>query len=88
MSVRIQIAIIVYMMVQAIMFGVGVVLVLATPLKEMAMTLLPWVIVATSLLSIPASWWIAPRLRARYWRDRGVRADVISGPADASREPV
>jgi hypothetical protein len=88
MSVRIQIAIMVYMMVQAVMFGVGVVLVLATPLNDLAMLLIPWVVAATSVLSIPVSWWIAPRLRARYWRGRGVRADFISGPADASRETV
>ena len=88
MSVQIQISILVFMMVQAVVFGIGVVLMLATPLKDMAMTLFPWVIVAASVVSLPVSWWIAPRLRARYWRERGVGADVISGPADASREPI
>ena len=37
MSVRFQIAVMVYLMVQAVMFGIGVMLVLATPLARDAM---------------------------------------------------
>ncbi len=70
MWVRIQIAAIVYLMVQAVMFGIGVMLVLGTPLADMAMTIMPWVVATTAVLSIPISWMIAPRLRARYWRVR------------------
>jgi hypothetical protein len=79
MWIRVQIAAMVYLMVQAVMFGIGVTLVLGTPLADMAMTLMPWVIATTAVLSIPISWMIAPRLRARYWRERGL-SDIISGP--------
>lgn len=80
MWVRIQIAAIVYLMVQAVMFGIGVMLVLGTPLADMAMTIMPWVVATTAVLSIPISWMIAPRLRARYWREKGLKSDMISGP--------
>ena len=79
-DIRIQIAAMVYLMVQAIMFGAGIIIVLATPLNAMAMQLIPWVVGVTAILSIPISWLIAPRLRARYWREKGVRSDFISGP--------
>lgn len=55
-------------MIQAVLFGAGAVLVLATPLKDSAMELMPLVVVATSVIALPLSWWLAPRLRARYWR--------------------
>ncbi len=80
MWVRKQIAAIVYLMVQAVMFGIGVMLVLGTPLADMAMTIMPWVVATTAVLSIPISWMIAPRLRARYWREKGLKSDMISGP--------
>ena len=80
MNVRIQIAAMVYLMVQAIMFGAGIILVLATPLNAMAMQLIPWVVGVSAILSLPISWLIAPRLRARYWREQGVKSDILSGP--------
>ncbi len=80
MWVRVQIAAMVYLMVQAVMFGIGVTLVLGTTLADMAMTLMPWVVATTAVLSIPISWMIAPRLRARYWREKGLKSDIISGP--------
>ena len=79
MSVRFQIALMVYLMVQAVMFGIGVMLVLATPLARDAMALMPWVVGLTAIISAPLSWWIAPRLRARFWRERGSQGDAISG---------
>ena len=69
MSIRLQISILVYVMVQAVLFGVGTVLVLATPLSAVAMTLMPWVVGVSAVLSAPISWIIAPRLRARFQRD-------------------
>ncbi len=80
MWVRVQIAAMVYLMVQAVMFGIGVMLVLGTPLADMAMTLMPWVVATSAVPSIPISWMIAPRLHARYWRERGLKSDIISGP--------
>jgi hypothetical protein len=70
MAIRLFIAALVFMMVQAVLFGVGAVLVLATPLSDSAMRLMPWVVVISTVISAPASWAIAPRLRARYWRQR------------------
>ena len=84
MWIRVQIAAMVYLMVQAVMFGIGVMLVLGTPLADMAMTLMPWVVATTAVLSIPISWMIAPRLRARYWREKGLKSDIISGPNSKS----
>lgn len=69
MSIRLQIAILIYIMVQACMFGVGTVLVLATPLSALAMNLMPWVIGVSAIVSAPVAWIIAPRLRARFQRE-------------------
>jgi hypothetical protein len=69
MSIRLQISLLVYVMVQAVMFGVGTILVLATPLAAFAMHLMPWVIGTSAIVSGPLSWLIAPRLRARYMRE-------------------
>ena len=55
MSTRMQIAALIYMMVQAVTFGIGIIIVLATPLQAEAMKLIPVVVVASSLVSIPAS---------------------------------
>lgn len=84
MSSRLTIAVLIYSMIQGVPFGVGVVLVLATPLQQQAMILLPAVVIGSAILALPFSWGIAPRLRARYWRRRGKRGDFISGPAGAA----
>jgi hypothetical protein len=76
MSVRLGIAVLVGMMLQAVLFGIGAVLVLATPLKDVAMQLMPWVVGVSFLIAAPFSWWFAPRLRARYWRARRGHEDV------------
>jgi hypothetical protein len=68
MSVRIQISLLIYMMVQGVLFGVGAVVVLATPLSAFAMQILPWVIGGTAIASIPISYLIAPHLLARFER--------------------
>jgi len=49
-------------------------------LNAMAMQLIPWVVGVAAILSLPISWLIAPRLRARYWREKGIKSDFISGP--------
>jgi len=77
MSVRLQITALVYMMVQAVMFGAGLVIVEATNLRALEMTLIPADVIVSGLLAAPIAWWIAPRLRARYWRAH--RPDFVSG---------
>lgn len=65
---RTVIAIVIYMMVQAVVFGIGVVLVLATPLTNIAMTLMPFVVAASLLVSAPVAWLLAPMARAAHER--------------------
>lgn len=84
--VRLSIAILVFMMIQAILFYIGALLVLATPLRDLAMQLMPVVVAISTIISIPVSWFIAPRLQARYWRRLGRKADFISGPAQTSAD--
>ncbi len=69
MPIRFQIAVLVLLMVNAIVLGVGIVTVLAIPgLAVHAGRLIPAVIVASFVVSAPLSWFIAPRLTARYSR--------------------
>ena len=87
MTTQVSIAALIFMMVQAVTFGVGVILVLATPLQDEAMKLMLVVVVASSIVSVPISWFLAPRLQARFWRAKGVKSDFISGPSIASSNP-
>ncbi|WP_315777504.1 MULTISPECIES: hypothetical protein [unclassified Bradyrhizobium] len=66
-------------MVQAVLFGAGVLTILLTPLSNHAMLAMPVMIALSVALSAIVSWQIAPRLRARYWRRRGINHDLISG---------
>jgi multidrug efflux pump subunit AcrB len=69
MSTRLQIAVMVFMLANAVVFGVGIVPVLMIPsLANNAFETIPAVVIASFLVSAPLSWVIAPRLRARYWR--------------------
>jgi hypothetical protein len=79
MWTRLQIASMVFMMVQAVLFGIGMVSILATPLNQSAMTLVPWMIAVSFVISAPLAWLIAPRLQLRYWHKRHSQGDVISG---------
>jgi hypothetical protein len=75
MSIRFQIASMVFMMTNAVIFGVGIVLVLSIPaLSRLAFDLIPAVVVASFAISAPLAWVLAPRLRARYWRKREQQA--------------
>ena len=66
MRTRIAIAALIYMLVQGVLFGVGVIAILVSPLAANAQTLIPWMIVATLPISVPIAWIIAPRLRSRF----------------------
>ncbi|MFZ5740090.1 hypothetical protein BJ123_10741 [Rhodopseudomonas thermotolerans] len=86
MSNRFRIASLVYMMTNAVLFGIGLVAVLTIPaLAQNAMAWVPAAVVASFVLAAPIAWWIAPRLRARFWRHRD--GDVISGPSTATDNP-
>jgi len=56
-------------MVNAVLFGLGAVAVLIIAPEEQWKFLLPLVIVMSFIFAAPIAWLIAPRLRARYWRD-------------------
>jgi hypothetical protein len=75
---RLGIASLVGLMDNAVLFGAGLITVLMTPaLSANAFVALPIMIVLSFVLAAPISWAIAPRLRARYWRDKP--ADFIAG---------
>jgi hypothetical protein len=61
-------------MTNAVLFGIGIVTVLNVPsLAAHAGIGIPVVVVLSLLLAAPIAWYIAPRLRARYWRQREER---------------
>ena len=69
MDNRTGISLLISMMVGAVLFGVGAVLVLSVPaLSARASVLLPVVIAASFVISPFISWYLAPRLRARWQR--------------------
>jgi hypothetical protein len=68
---RVGIAALIYTMTNAVLFGAGLVIVLMIPmLNDNAALWIPVVVVASFILAAPIAWEIAPRLRARYWRQR------------------
>ena len=75
MLTRVLIAALIYSMVDAVLFGIGLIVVLTVPaLSARADTLVPTVVVTSLILAIPVSWIIAPHLRARYWRQHTASA--------------
>ena len=71
LSTRARIAILIYSMTNAVLFGIGIVAVLNVPSLSAHLWIgIPVVVVLSLLLAVPIAWFIAPRLRARYWRRR------------------
>lgn len=56
-------SVLIFMMVQAVLFGVGVVAILATPFVDNAEKLMLPMIISTMLLSAPLAWLIAVKMR-------------------------
>ncbi|MEC5293538.1 hypothetical protein VSX64_23505 [Aurantimonas sp. C2-6-R+9] len=74
MSIQTRIALLIYGMVNAVLFGVGAITVLSFPaLQEQWKYLIPLVVALSLVLAAPIAWIIAPRLRARYWRNNDRR---------------
>jgi hypothetical protein len=66
---RLRIAVLIYSMTNAVIFGVGIITVLNVPaLSANAYFWVPVVVVASLILAAPFAWLIAPRLQARYNR--------------------
>ena len=58
-------------MTNSVMFGVGLIVVLMVPkLNADAGFWISAVVVASLILAAPFAWLVAPRLRARYWRQK------------------
>jgi hypothetical protein len=78
-STRGRIAILIYSMTNAVLFGIGLVIVLNVPsLAAHAGIGIPVVVVLSLILAVPVAWWIAPRLRARWGRQRVLRSNGTS----------
>ena len=68
-STRGRIAILIYSMTNALLFGIGIIIVLNVPsLAAHAWIGIPVVVVLSLLLAAPIAWWIALRLRSRWQR--------------------
>ena len=66
---RFRIAVLIYSMTNAVIFGAGIVTVLNVPtLRANAPIWIPVVVVTSLILAAPLAWLIAPRLQARYDR--------------------
>jgi hypothetical protein len=80
MSTRLRIASLIFMMINAVVFGAGLVTVLLVPaLSAAAFGWIPTVVIASFAISAPLAWLIAPRLQMRYWRAREQEAIATHG---------
>lgn len=79
---RAAIAALVYTMTNAAIFGVALITVLAVPyFRAHAAIGIGAAVVVSLLAAAPVAWLIAPRLRARYWRQRR----LVHAPAHGRR---
>lgn len=72
MKTRLAVTALIFMIVQAVLFGMGALLVLSTSMREDMATLLPYVVMVSFALAAPLAWIIAPRMMQRYSRRRPV----------------
>ena len=78
---RAGIAVLIYSMANGVLFGAGLILVLSLPALSADIGLWISVVVGASfILAAPIAWWMAPRLRARYWRQRITAPVMMSEP--------
>lgn len=71
MRTNLMIAALIYPMIQAVLFGLGLLALLGAPVEMQATRLMPAMIGLTFIISAPLAWVIAPRLRARRRRTLG-----------------
>lgn len=74
MRLRIMLTALIYLIVQGVLFGIGMVIVMATPLAEQAQVYVPWVVGLTFIIAVPVALGIAPRMEA--WRELRSRRRV------------
>jgi hypothetical protein len=71
---RLRVATLVFTMVNAVVFGIGLVTVLTTPaLAQHAFFWIPTVVVSSFVISPPLAWFIAPMMMQRFIRARQIR---------------
>ena len=86
-STRTRIAILIYSMTNAVLFGIGIILVLNVPsFAAHAWIGIPVVVVLSLVLAVPVAWRIAPRLRARWGRRRAA-ADRLPTQRSGRNDP-
>lgn len=72
-STRGRIGLLIYGMTNAVLFGIGLILVLSIEsLSKQLWIAIPIVVMASLILAWPISWLIAPRLRKPRWHRRHV----------------
>jgi hypothetical protein len=68
---RVRVAALIFSMVNAVIFGVGIVAILSIPaLAAHASFWIPAVVLASFLVSPPLSWMLAPTMMMRFMRAR------------------
>lgn len=71
LKTRFRIAALIYAMINAVLFGAGLVTLLLVPaLAVHAMELIPLVVLASFIVAAPIAWRLAPALLARVERRR------------------
>lgn len=71
---RLRVAALIFMMVNAVVFGVGLVAVLTTPaMAEQAFFWIPAVVVSSFVFSAPLACFIAPMMMLRFTQARQTR---------------
>ena len=80
-ATRARIAALIYMMTSAVIFGAGIIAVLAVPaLAVDAAIWIPIVIAVSFILGAPAAWFIAPWMRSRFGQQRRAQLRVTFRP--------
>jgi len=75
-STRSRIGLLIYGMANAVLFGIGIVLVLSIEaLSRHAWVLIPIVVIANLIIAWPIAWLVAPRLRKPLQRRRQLAAE-------------
>ena len=78
---RAGIAVLIYSMASGVLFGAGLIIVLTLPALNADTGFWISVVVGASfILATPIAWWMAPRLRARYWRRIVTSPEIMSDP--------
>ena len=71
---RLRVAALVFAMVNAVVFGIGLVTVLTTPaLAQHSFFWIPVIVVSSFFISPPLSWFIAPMMMQRFIQSRQTR---------------